>query len=59
MDTWSEREREEHPLRELWELFWTFAKMSAITFGGGAAREARPEALPEQEQAQMVQVLRA
>ena len=24
-------------MRELWELFWTFAKMSAITFGGGAA----------------------
>lgn len=24
-------------MRELWELFWAFAKMSAITFGGGAA----------------------
>ncbi len=24
-------------MKELWELFWTFAKIGAITFGGGAA----------------------
>ena len=23
--------------RQLWELFWTFAKMGVITFGGGMA----------------------
>ena len=24
-------------MKELWELFWTFAKMGAVTFGGGYA----------------------
>ena len=24
-------------MKLLWELFWTFAKMGAITFGGGMA----------------------
>ena len=24
-------------MKKLWELFWTFAKMGAITFGGGMA----------------------
>jgi chromate transport protein ChrA len=24
-------------LKELWDLFWTFAKMGAVTFGGGYA----------------------
>ena len=28
---------EKSKLRELWELFWTFAKMGVMTFGGGMA----------------------
>ena len=36
MDIPSERQ-EETELKQLWTLFWTFAKMGAITFGGGMA----------------------
>ena len=28
---------EKNQFRELWELFWTFAKMGVMTFGGGMA----------------------
>ena len=24
-------------MKEIWELFWTFAKMGVMTFGGGMA----------------------
>ncbi|MCI9579654.1 MAG: chromate transporter, partial [Oscillibacter sp.] len=28
---------DKNKFRELWELFWTFAKMGVMTFGGGMA----------------------
>ena len=36
MDTWN-KQMGVSALKELWELFWTFAKMGAMTFGGGMA----------------------
>ena len=33
---WNEQ-RGVSALKELWELFWTFAKMGVMTFGGGMA----------------------
>lgn len=31
------RNKEEHSLKEYWTLFWLFARMGAMTFGGGMA----------------------